>query len=420
MASAKKFQGCRIMIYPMDSEELLADTTITAYNAQTNVAYIPKSDVADLASASVRVRILANPDLYEYNATIRVGMNHIRDAAVALYRERLVKERGYHRHQVDAVGVIESVIVGKQELMLHRPMSVDIEDISGGGILFEAGRYDFKIGTRMRLSVDLKGKRLASIYEIVRTQKEMGATIQYGCKNLLMSADDEKSLILKIPFCTEKGGGDLSAYEEQHKKLEEESGYLELMAAAMEIKAVERKIMASIRAMDAAVILNIVHRRRAEGEKDVRHTLNRALLNGLMGRWLGVDDNELRRLVHIGCTGDVSEAAEQEKQITLISEGYDTRAAFPMAEEKSAVPLLFLEQLHYEGLNAPDGSRLMLRRLLADHILQTLLGRRVMLRDGSIATVLYTLHNDIGRPVIEIGRAVKQLEHPWDIVGIMI
>ncbi len=88
--------------------------------------------------------------------------------------------------------------------------------------------------------------------------------------------------------------------------------------------------------------------------------------------------------------------------------------------EKSAVPLLFLEQIHYEGLSAADGSRMMLRRVLADHILQTLLGRRVMLKDGSVATVLFSLHNDIGRPIIRIGQVAKQLEQPWDIVGILI
>ena len=116
MRTAKKFRGCRIMLYPTDSEQLLVDTTVTDYNPQTNVVFIPELDVDKLPSASVRVRILANPDLYEYNATVRVGMSHIRDVEVALYRERKVEDRRYHRHKVDAVGVIESVIIGKQEL----------------------------------------------------------------------------------------------------------------------------------------------------------------------------------------------------------------------------------------------------------------------------------------------------------------
>ena len=43
-----------------------------------------------------------------------------------------------------------------------------------------------------------------------------------------------------------------------------------------------------------------------------------------------------------------------------------------------------------------------------------------MLKDGSVATVLFSLHNDIGRPIIRIGQVAKQLEQPWDIVGILI
>ena len=419
MRTAKKFRGCRIMLYPTDSEQLLVDTTVTDYNPQTNVVFIPELDVDKLPSASVRVRILANPDLYEYNATVRVGMSHIRDVEVALYRERKVEDRRYHRHKVDAVGVIESVIIGKQELKLHRPMHVDIEDISASGILFEAGSYDFKVGVRVRLSIDLKGKRMASIYEIVRTQKQVGATVQYGCRNLLTCADDEKNIVLKLPFPEiGEGSGDTSAYEEQQAKLEEEVGYPALMDAA-DAQEVVRKIMSQIREMDAAIVLNLVHRKRAAGEKDARHAVNRAFLNGLMGVWLGVTDDYLRGLVRMGYTGEASQGDEQARLITSISEGYDTRAAFPVAE-KSAVPLLFLEQIHYEGLSAADGSRMMLRRVLADHILQSLLGRRVMLKDGSVATVLFSLHNDIGRPIIRIGQVAKQLEQPWDIVGILI
>ena len=419
MSTGKKFRGCRIMLYPLDSEKILVDTTVTDYNAQTNVVYIPELDVAELPSASVRVRILANPDLYEYNATVRVGTNHIRDVEVALYRERKVEDRRYHRHRVDAVGVVESVIVEKQELRLHRPMSVDIGDISASGILFEAGSFDFRVGTRMRLSMDLKGNRLASIYEIVRTQKQVGATIQYGCRNLLSSPEDEKSIVVKLPFSDAKAGnGDTSAYEKQQERLEEETGYTKLMDAT-DVKEVERKIMSQLREMDAAVVLNFVHRKRSEWERDVRHAINRAFLNGLMGIWLGEKDDYLRKLVCMGYTGDASKGDEQAKLITSISDGYDTRAAFPVAEQ-SAVPLLFLEQIHYEGLNAPDGSRMMLRRVLADHILQTLVGRKVMLKDGSTADVLFSLHNDIGRPVIQLGQVVKQLEHPWDIVGILV
>lgn len=418
MGTGKKFRGCRIMLYPLDSEELLVDTTVTDYNAQMNVVYIPELDVNSLPSASVRARIFADPDLYEYNATVRVGTSHVRDVEVALYKERIIEDRGYYRHQMNVDGVIESVIVRRQEIMLHRPMSVAVEDISASGILFEAGSYDFQIGTRMRVSVDLKGNRLASIYEIVRRQKETGGTVQYGCQNLVEKADDEKSLVLKLAFSTAKGSGDISAYEEQQKRLEEESGYLALMDA-LDAKEAEEKILASVKDMDAAIILNFVHRKRADHEKDVRHVLNRAFLNGLMGRWLGMNDKALQRLVHIGYTGDLSDADEQEELITSICDGYDTRAAFPVAE-MSAVPLLFLEQIHAGGLNAPKGSRMMLRKVLADHILQTLLGRKVMLKDGNIATVLYVLHNDIGRPIVEIGKVSKQLEQPWDIVGILI
>lgn len=419
MSTAKKFRGCRIMIYPTDSEELLVDTTVTDYNAQTNIVYVPELDVKNLTSTSVRVRIFANPDLYEYNANIRVGTSHIRDVEVALFRERKVEDRRYHRHQVDAVGVIKSIIINRQEVTLHRPMSVDVADISASGILFEAGSYDFRIGTRVRLSVELMGQRLTSIYEIVRTQHQMGATVQYGCKNLLTSAQDEKNYVLNLAFSAVKEtGGDVGAYEAQMARLEEEIGYPALMDA-VDVKEVERKIMGCIREMDAAVILNLVHRKRDDWEKQARHALNRAFLNGLMGVWLGVEDDYLRELVRMGYTGDTSEGDERAKLITSISDGYDTRAAFPVAE-KSAVPLLFLEQIHYEGLNAPDGSRLMLRRVLAEHIIQTMIGRNVMLKNGSVAKVLFSLHNDIGRPIIGVGQVAKQLEHPWDIMGIII
>lgn len=194
--------------------------------------------------------------------------------------------------------------------------------------------------------------------------------------------------------------------------------------AALETLAedIYRRVMET----DEAVILNCIHRKRPEEEAQPRHLLNLALIGALMGKWLHFDETMTRKLIGMGLLeqidGDAKEKSRMQAlyaRIMTVADLYDSRAAHP-GHEKAGIPLVFLEQMRYRGVNQPTGSVKMLEWVLAENILHCILYRKILLADHNIGQLLYVLPNDVEHPILAVKGEVYQEIAPWRLVWIIV
>ena len=172
--------------------------------------------------------------------------------------------------------------------------------------------------------------------------------------------------------------------DEERQKLEQETGYANLINETVGLfagittdKTVEHKAIKSmsyelssrLEVTSPATILSLVNALAPVDEYLQRHSINTSLLNGLMGKWLGLTKSTIDRLVLIGLLHDCGKAlmppsilgarrqltgAEFEviKMHTIRS--YELLSAFPEAIRRAA-------RNHHEKVNGtgyPDRLRL--------------------------------------------------------------
>ncbi len=192
------------------------------------------------------------------------------------------------------------------------------------------------------------------------------------------------------------------------------------------LEALAEDIYRRVMETDEAVVLNCIHRKRPEEEAQSRHLLNLALIGALMGKWLHFDETMTRKLITMGLLeqtdGDAKEKNRMQAlyaRILTVADLYDSRAAHP-SHEKAGIPLVFLEQMRYRGVNQPTGSVKMLEWVLAENILHCILYRKILLADHTIGQLLYVLPNDVEHPILAVKGEVYQEIAPWRLVWIIV
>lgn len=192
------------------------------------------------------------------------------------------------------------------------------------------------------------------------------------------------------------------------------------------LEALTEDIYRRVMETDEAVILNCIHRKRPEEEAQSRHLLNLALIGALMGKWLRFDETMIKKMIEMGLLeqidGDAKEKSRRQAlyaRILTVADLYDSRAAHP-SREKAGIPLVFLEQMRYRGVNQPTGSVKMLEWVLAENILHCILYRKILLADHTIGQLLYVLPNDVEHPILAVKGEVFQEIAPWRLVWIIV
>ena len=113
--------------------------------------------------------------------------------------------------------------------------------------------------------------------------------------------------------------------EIQQKMLENRTGYTELRKGidhvlqmsknAMfvnhaEVEGMMEKVYGRMVSVDAGEIFQCITVPRPVDEALQRHSLNVALLNGIMGQWLGLDEKDIRSLILTGVLHDIGKTKE--------------------------------------------------------------------------------------------------------------
>lgn len=457
----KKLKNCRILIRDSITGELVADTMVEGYDPKRNVLSIFSGALNGPAENRLSLLALAKDGVLEYSGNLRKISNGM--AEIALYGERKKEKRNFTRYDMRTEGRVEALLIGETRIELRKPVPVSILNISANGILFKGDIDAFRRGSRVRVRVGLKQNSFVGEYEVVRSQNRNKETAEYGCRNILPQGEqgEEEEEIqdprlrreeaakkkmrngqkAKKPEAVFASGESGASYDALQQQMELVYGYAdwrdrvagiqgnpagETADTGESLHALSAEICQRVRYMDEAVILNCIHRKRPEEEKDSRHALNLALIGALMGKWLHFEEPMCRTLVEMGIQEQTDEEAQEGSRnrmlfsrILTVADLYDSRAAFP-GREQAGIPLVFLEQMRYRGINQPAGSVKMLEWVLAENILHCILHRKILLADHTIGQLLYVLPNDVEHPILAVNGEVYQEISPWRLIWIVL
>lgn len=457
--NSKSLKNCRILIRDSISGDLIADTTIQGYDAKRNVLTISADALKGPVENKLALLVLEKSGVLEYSGNFRKTINGT--AEIALYGEKKKEDRNFTRYEMKTEGRVEALLIENERIDLRKPIPISVLNISANGILFRGDIDAFRKGSKVRLRVGLKDNAFVSEYEIVRSQNRNKETAEYGCRNILPEGEpedeeklDSKQLREEAAKKKIRNGEKIEdiedtvisekeeiSYDLLQQQLEQVCGYtgwlkrvaelqkdggIDPEASKEELLSLVEDIYQQAGNTDAAVILNCIHRKRPEEEKRSRHALNLALIGAMMGKWLHLEESMSKKLIEMGLLEETDENALGEKhnlvlytRILSVAELYDSRAAHPN-HEKAGIPLVFLEQMRYRGINQPTGSVKMLEWVLAENILHCISRRKVLLADNSIGKLLYVLPNDVGHPILAVKKEIYQEIAPWNLLWIIV
>ncbi len=456
----KNLINCRILVRDSKTGLLIADTVVEGFDYRRNVLTIAADALKGAVDDKLSLLVLSKSGVLEYSGTLRKNVNNT--VEIALYGERKKEDRNFTRYEMKAEGRVEALLINDERIDLRKPIPISVINISANGILFRGDIDAFRRGSKVRVRVGLKDDNaFVSEYEIVRSQNRNKATAEYGCRNILPEGEqddgtgnkDPKLLREEIARRRISKGGEIeeaeeamlleqeeSSYDVLQLQLEQAYGYTDWMnrinrlqqeemaqeAAGDDLQTLIEDIYQHATKMDEAVILNCVHRKRPVEEQRSRHALNLALIGALMGKWLHLEEQMIKKLIEMGLLEETDESVlERERNLALyvrilsVAELYDSRASHP-TRENAGIPLVFLEQMRYRGINQPTGSVKMLEWVLAENILHCISRRMVLLADNSIGKLLYVLPNDVGHPIIAVKKEVYQEIAPWNLLWIIV
>lgn len=327
--------------------------------------------------------------------------------------------REYKRHNIESSGRIECVYINGQPVKLRRFPTVEVKDVSASGIRIKAGLNEFRIGHRFMIRYKVGENQLTGIYEVVRTLNRKETSSEYGCRYVV---DEEAKLEeerMWVRYTDDAPKMTLEAYTDILKAQEEQYGYLAILEQIKNgVEAVElaKKVRELIEQSPDTFLLNVIHQPRQEEESEYRHQMNIVLLSLMMWIWLELPLEEEPALVE-----DILKGKEHGfyHELIHVVESYDKRAAYPVGNV-SGIPLSYLEQVYYEGL---DDKRIdsdqKLRNVLSKNILRILKRNSVLLNDTRIGKIEYMFRCDCSHPVLTVGHESFQQQEAWGIVGLV-
>ena len=412
-----KFKNARVLVRDSSTHKMVSDTHITTYYPDTNQIEIYEETQKFDPDCQYSVLILYQDTVYEYMAKLRKDTGRM-STVLALYGEHRKEDRSFARYDLKAEGIIDQYMVNVSRVELKRPIKIRLENISGAGVLITSDAVFFRKGDRFHISVNLGSGDFGSDYELVRSQNSASSTIEYGCKTI---NEKEQSKIIRT-------SSPLAKEEEKEidfiNKAEETSGYLKIIKKISETgwyeKAID-EILTLSDLTDKGKLMNFIHRRRSKSEKKYRNCVNDCIMFSWVYQSLFPEDFEgLKK--SIKSILEIKLKDSQETALSSISENiysvvdqYDQRASFPMQGE-AGIPFGALEQMWNQGKSVAIGNPRFASLILSKYLLESLIGRECVMKDGSICLIQLIPSNDISHPIVIIDSKAVQLDSTADIL----
>jgi HD-GYP domain-containing protein (c-di-GMP phosphodiesterase class II) len=281
--------------------------------------------------------------------------------------------------------------------------------------------------------------------------------------------------------------------EMQQRQLEYKTGYNELKHGMREIllrakiqpkveseqaEAIMDDVFFKMKHLELTEIFNCIDTPRPMDERLQRHCLNVGILNGVMGQWLKLPEQEIKLLIVTGVLHDIGKTkipeeilnaprklTEEEFKVIqrhpvysyeLLGDGFDARVkngvlnhhermdgsgyprglkgdeldVFSRVTAVSDVYDAMVSARCYKGARIPfdildqfmkaehRGLDLQVTALLTKNMIEHFRDSDAEMSDGQIGKVRYIPPNDINHPIVQAGDVIKQVDEDWYCVRI--
>lgn len=176
--------GCRTQIKDMKTNQLIANTRITAYDPIKKVLTISASGLTYREDREVSLLVFAQNDIFEYFGTLKKPLVS-NEFEITLYRGKKKEGRKNKRYDIAAKGVVREIDIEGQTVQLRKPIEITTQNISANGLLIEAMAGSFERKNRIIVEIDLGESKIRSQYEVVRIQNQSLWTEEYGCRHIV-------------------------------------------------------------------------------------------------------------------------------------------------------------------------------------------------------------------------------------------
>ena len=174
-------KNCRILIKNAEDGQIIADTKITRFDSQRNLAYIRADSLKERKPYNVSAFIFAKKCLYEFSGTIR-GVLAGAEVEVLLGKSTEKESRAKTRYPVAIEGNIDGIIIEGQMVKLRKPIHIQTINMSANGILMKADSGSFDIGDCFCMNLAVENSEIQLTCKVVRIQSSNMQTAEYGCR----------------------------------------------------------------------------------------------------------------------------------------------------------------------------------------------------------------------------------------------
>lgn len=176
--------GCRAQMKDIQSNQLIADTRINAYDSNKKIVKISASDIHSFGEREVSLLVFSKNELFEYFGNLKRVMI-ANEYEISLYSGGKKEDRKRKRYEIVAEGKVEGIVVNQQKIQLQKPIAFTTRNISADGILIEAMAGSFEKKNQIQVLIELGDNRLQGNYEVVRVQNQSLWTEEYGCRYIV-------------------------------------------------------------------------------------------------------------------------------------------------------------------------------------------------------------------------------------------
>lgn len=176
--------GCRAQMKDIQSNQLIADTRINAYDSNKKMVKISASDIHSFGEREVSLLVFSKNELFEYFGNLKRVMI-ANEYEISLYSGGKKEDRKRKRYEIVAEGKVEGIVVNEQKIQLQKPIAFTTRNISADGLLIETMAGSFEKKNQIQVLIELGDNRLQGNYEVVRVQNQNLWTEEYGCRYIV-------------------------------------------------------------------------------------------------------------------------------------------------------------------------------------------------------------------------------------------
>lgn len=182
--SANALIGCKVQIKDMNTDQLVMNTKITAYDTVHKILTVSAGGMKYKEDIKVSLLVFRKNEIYEYFGNLRKPLVS-NELEISLCHGKKKEGRKNRRYGIVADGVVRGIEIEGQMIQLRKPIEITTKNISANGVLIEAMAGSFQRKNRIRLEIDFGDSGIRSDYEVVRIQNQTLWTEEYGCRILV-------------------------------------------------------------------------------------------------------------------------------------------------------------------------------------------------------------------------------------------